>query len=211
MTVFEILKLVSSLSVGLDEPTESDFAIFLRYLNLVHFELFRRTASFNEDLQTKVESLDVVDGVAPATANPPFAIKNVFLPNQNVRLDKTSFSKVVQYDPGVQNAGYPRKWYYHNGVINIYPKATQQISVVYLANPEPFTLYTTGDQIPYPPFFHQVLVDGTCYYLFQDEAGFNNPIKMAECKNRYDRGQAEMINYLMLLSSDPNLSTYLDV
>lgn len=211
MSVLEILKLISSLSVGKDNPTDKELLIYLRYLNLVHFELYRRTVLYNEDAVNLVETLIVNDGAASKTVVPIFKPKLVWLNESNVVLERTTLSVIQATDPDIQRVGNCSKWYYHRGFIFVYPLDSRTINISYLPQPILFDINTTAEEIPYPVFFHQVLVDGACYYLFQGEGGLRDPIKVIEAKERYAKGQAELISYLSSFSVDPNLSTYRDI
>lgn len=211
MNVLEILKLANSLSVGLDEPTEEDLLICLKYLNLIHFELYRRTAVLNEDAQCLKEQLNVNNGVADKTAYPIFKPKVVWLPDSNVVLKKTTLSAIQNIDPDIKNIGNCNSWYYFNGLIFVYPLDNKPINILYLPTPLNLEINSQETDIPYPPFFHQVLVDGICYYIFLNENDLKDPIKSIEFRKKYENGQAELISYLKMFSDEPNLSTYQDI
>ncbi|CAK9254197.1 unnamed protein product [Sphagnum jensenii] len=138
---FEIINLVSDLSIGLDTPTPDDQAVFVRYLNLAHGRTF---------------------------------------PKNSRR----------------QPCGQPWAWYYASQNLYVYPLTTSdpdagsgQLGVSYIAQPVSLSLATVSADLPYPAHYHPVLVDGTCYYLFQTEAGFKNDLKMKLALGTMGAGQ----------------------
>lgn len=209
MNVKEIVNLVANLSIGLEDPTSDDQDIFLKYVNLVHFELYGKTVANNPFITVLSETLNVVDGVAANTAVAPFIFKNVCLVG-GTTLNKTSADAIFSKDPTLKSVGLPSLWYFFNGKINIYPRATQAIVVRYTPSPLPFTLLTIEADIPYPSISHQVLIDGAAYYLYQSEAGFKAEGKLYETKMRYESGKTQLLSYLQSIGGNPNLSTYTD-
>jgi hypothetical protein len=208
MDVKEILALVSDLSIGLDEPTASDMAIYLKYLNLVHNELFRKVAAFNPKVPITREELNANDGILPALQSFPSLIRSIYQKDKNKSLVSSSFDRILGYDPGLVNNGDPQFWYFSENKICVSPKYTGVIGVVYVPSPESLTLDTLSDDIPYPALYHSVLVDGTCYYLFQGEDGFKDQVKMQSAIIRWEKGQNELIAFLGNLSGQSNYSTY---
>lgn len=210
MNVKEIVDLVAGLSIGLEQPTPDDQDIFLKYVNLVHFELYSKTVANNPFIQTVTETVNVVDGVAANTAVAPFIFRHVYLPSGRA-LRKTSAEDILKRDPTLKTVGFSSLWYFFNGRINIYPKSTQAIGVLYVPSPRQFTLTTLEAEIPYPPISHQILVDGAAYYLYQSEAGFKAEGKLYETKMRYESGKTQLLSYLQTIGGNPHLSTYRDV
>lgn len=210
MNVKEIIDLVAALSIGLEQPTQDDQDIFLKYVNLVHFELYSKTVANNPFITRKREILSVNDGVANVTETTPFIFSNVYLLDGKP-LKKTSADDIFKRDPGLTAAGYPSLWYFFNSRINVYPKATQSIGVLYVPSPQQFTLETPEAKIPYPAISHQVLVDGAAYYLYQSEAGFKAERKLIETKIRYESGKTQLLSYLQSVGGNPHLSTYRNV
>lgn len=219
MNVAEIINLVADLSIGLDTPAADDQAVFLKYLNLAHAELFRKTAAASPVVKILRENnLNVTDGKVDALSQSPFLIRTVTMMDQNKPLLATSLEAIEKTDPLLTKTGQPWGWYYANKTVCIYPLAssnaeagTNQVGVSYLAEPLSLTLNTLSADIPYPALYHPVLVDGTCYYLFQTEAGFKNDLKMKLALDRWERGKSELLCYLRNLSGQQYYSTYTEV
>lgn len=219
MDVVKIIDLVADLSIGLDTPTADDQAVFLKYLNLTHAELFRKTAAASPVVKILRENnLNVTNGKVDPLRQTPFLIRSVTLMDQKKPLIATSLEVLERNDPLLTRTGQPWGWYYANKSVFIYPltssvpeAGTGQVGVSYIAEPAPLLLTTLSVDIPYPALYHPVLVDGTCYYLFQTEAGFKNDLKMTVALDRWERGKSELLYYLRNLSGQQYYSTYTEV
>lgn len=212
MNVKEIITLVSSLSIGLDEPTDSDTAIFLRYLNLCYFELLRLTILKNPIYPKVRATLPSTNGVLAPTANSIFSIRGVYLPDSNTPLTKTDFDAVFKIDPALKETSTsPQFYYFDSGNINIYPLFTGNIGIVYCSNPLPLTINSLSYDIYIPEIYHSVLVDGTSYYLFQSETGFKNTMKEQQSLARWNDGKTNLDAYLISLGGQKHYSTYSSV
>jgi hypothetical protein len=209
MNAKEIITLVSSQSIGLDDPSDSDIAIFLRYLNLTYFELLRLTILKNPVYPKVRETLECTDGVLDPTAKSIFSIRGVYLPESNKPLTGTNFDAVFEIDPGLKETSTtPELYYYDSGNVNIYPLYTGSIGIIYAANPELLNINSLSNNIYIPEIYHSVLVDGTSYYLFQSETGFRNQMKIQESLKRWSDGKADLNGYLSRLVGQKHYSTY---
>jgi hypothetical protein len=56
--------------------------------------------------------------------------------------------------------------------------------------------------------YHQVLVDGASYYLFQSETGFKDQIKMQSAMMRWEENKKKLFSYMKNISGQKILSTY---
>jgi hypothetical protein len=219
MDVTEIINLVSDLSIGLDSPTPDDQVVFVRYLNLAHAELFRKTAAVSPVVRILRENnLNVTNGQVDPLTQTPFLIRSVTMMDQKKPLAATSLEEIEKTDPLLTKTGQPWAWYYANSSVFVYPLTTSdaqagsgQAGVSYIAQPSALTLTTVSADLPYPALYHPVLVDGTCYYLFQTEAGFKNDLKMKLALERWERGKSELLCYLRNLSGQQYYSTYTEV
>lgn len=214
MFVGEILNLVAQLSIGLDSPTTDDQSIFLNYLNLAHFELYKKVASVNTIIPIQRDILNVADGVVDPLTQPIFNIRSVYRKDINLQLIPSSFDKIQVMDPSLIITGEPAYWYYINSTLNVWPLFTQAtenggIGVVYDVQPVLFDLDDNSDlSVYYPIAYHPLLVDGTCYYMFQSETGFRNESKMTLMYNRWEAGKTTLYNYLMMSGGKNLYSTY---
>lgn len=212
MLVSDVLDLVANLSIGLDNPTQDDEEIFLRYLNLAHFELFSRTASINPFVTIQSDVLNVNDGVVDNLTAPLFSIRSVYSTDSKSSLIPYSYNRILDLDPTLTQTGQPQYWYYVNNTLNVWPLWTKDegIGVRYVVAAEPFDL--NDDLSPlYPPTFHPLLVDGTCYYLFQTESGFKNETKMLKAEKRWMNGTTDLYNYLLMVGGKPIYSTFSNI
>ena len=64
MDVSQILTLLATLSIGLDEPTDSDVVVFMQYINLCYFEILQETIAQNPLVVINHELLDCKIGRA---------------------------------------------------------------------------------------------------------------------------------------------------
>src|ERR1051325_7070211 len=175
MNVADIIALLANLSIGLDDPDESDIVVFMQYINLCYFELLQSTIAQNPLVVKLNEQVDCTDGVLSATSQLIFIPKGVYSFSSNTPLDPTIEENVLKKDPGLKKNGLPMEWYYANGVLNVYPLTTSLASegngfgVRYIPQPPPLSFFSTSSDILIPPLYQQVLADGASYYLFQSE------------------------------------------
>lgn len=214
MDVSQILKLLATLSIGLDDPTESDVIVFMQYINLCYFELLQETISQNPLVAVLNESLDCNDGNLDATANPIFIPKSIYKIATNTPMSGTTYDDVIKKDPGLIKKGEPQEWYYSGGVISVYPKTTSLVNagggfgVRYIAQPQPLLATSPSSSILIPTLYQQVLADGASYYLFQSETGFKDQLKMQAAMARWQEGKQKLFAYMKNISGKKYFSTY---
>lgn len=209
MLVSDILDLMANLGIGLDEPTKDDNEIYLRYLNLAHFELYRHTASVNPFLILQKDILSVNNGVVDSLTAPLFSIRKVYRTDTNLGLIAYSIDKVLDSDPSLSVIGNPIYWYYANNNLNVWPLWTQQDGLGVIYNTEINYLKINDDLNSYYPLsFHPLLADGAVYYLFQSETGFKNDIKMKKAEERWNEGRTNLYNYFLTVAGKPIYSTF---
>jgi hypothetical protein len=207
MDVRGIINMISSLSVGLDEPTQADVSVYLSYLNQVHLKLYRQTAPNNPFLVLGREILPVVDGIVSPTSEPFFMLRSIYT-EQGTPLTASSLDNILKEDPRLTRRATPTQWYFSSNAISVYPLFTGNVGVLYVKNPTLFNINTTEEQIPYPAAYHDVLVNGTLFYLFSQEAGFRTDGKMAEVKQLWEQQSQELLTYLIKISGKKLYSTY---
>ncbi len=212
MDVREILDLAAQQSVGLESPTALDQSVYLKYLNLVHAELYRKTAPINPQAEMVTETHETPDGSFKPQGF-PVIIRSVYvaIANNPLILKPITYDKILAKDPEMLLAGQPRYWFFLNKKIQTYPKQENTFKIIYVKEPDPLTIETLSEQIPYPPLYHQVLIDGTCYYLFQGETGMKNKEELTLALNKWERGRQELYSYLMNLSGTNLISTFSEV
>lgn len=198
MNVSDLLTLMGHLSLGNDNVSNAEREIFLQYLNLAHFELYQQTASLNMDLAW-ARTLTTEEGEISLTLPVPvYIIQHVYDLTHHRSLTRVSVIELLQFNPESEGVGLPRFYYIIGPEMHFYPVPTSRLTVkvLYIPQPVSFREETLEDAIPYPLAYHPVLVDGALYYLFQDQSGFKNPLKMAEAKQRWKGGKSRLLAYL---------------
>lgn len=209
MNVSDILNDIGLLGVGLENPTSEDQAVFLKYLNLAHFDLFRKTAALNPKVIVLHQTVNANNGVLDPLAFYPFLVKKVYVVQQNWLLNPISIDVIQKDDPSISKVETrPQYWYYYNNTLNIYPLYTGQIGVFYIPDPISLEADTYEINIPYPVAFHPILIDGACYYLFQGEGAFKDALKMQTALARWEQGKTELMSYLTTLAGQSYYSTF---
>jgi hypothetical protein len=214
MLVGEIIDLIAKLSIGLDSPTVDDRSIYLSYLNLAHFELYKKVAAVNTRIAIQRDILNVTNGVVDPLTKDMFNIRSVYRNDINFQLKPYSFDKIQTRDPSLIYTGQPTYWYYINNQLTVWPLFTQTvenggIGVVYDLQPLPFDLDDNSDlSIYYPVPYHPVLIDGASYYMFQSETGFRTESKMNSMMTRWETGKNNLYNYLRVSGGKSTYSTY---
>ncbi|WP_192483165.1 MULTISPECIES: hypothetical protein [Cysteiniphilum] len=227
MNVSEMIDRLTLLSVGLDSVDTAEKQIFLKYLNIVHFELFRITALFNPYVSATVieYNSDTANVVLTAKGwigsffqKNSHAITGVYYKDSGgvTKLKQTSVSQIFETDPLLEKIDKPAYWYYNNASAYIYPylntyPAGCSLVLTYIKNPTPLELTTYEDAVPYPPTFHQLLVDGAAYYMYQSEGGLKNKDEINASLIKYERGKGELLNYFNTLSGNGVISTYSEI
>lgn len=219
MDVSQILRLLATLSIGLDDidvdnPLDGDVIVYMQFINLAYLEIIQSTISQNPLVVKLNEAVDCNNGVLSPTTKPIFIPKSIYNVTTNIPLIPTIEENILKKDPGVKQTGIPQEWYYANGVLNVYPLTTNLVNVGggygvrYIAQPPPLTNKSLSADILIPPLFQQVLADGASYYLFQSETGFKDQVKMQAAMARWETGKRKLFSYMTNISGDKFLSTY---
>jgi hypothetical protein len=214
MDVSEILKLLATLSIGLDDPDDGDTVVFMKYINLCYFELLQVVLTESPIVVKLHEQLDCTNGVLSPTSQPIFIPKAVYNIANNVPMLGTTEEDILKFDPAIKKTGNPQEWYYANGVINTYPLSTSTVitgggfGIRYIAQPKPLTSLSLSSDILIPTMYQQVLADGASYYVFQSETGFKDQTKMMDAKMRWEDGKKKLFSYMKNISGKKHYSTY---
>ncbi len=209
MRVSEILTLMGHLSVGNDNITPTERAIFLAYLNLAHWELYQETANFNQDLLLQ-ENLTSEQGANSVTlSRMPYLVSSAYDETHKRILTRLCVEDAVEHNPDATVQGTPFAWFIQKNILSLVPPQTAPVSVTVWYIPQPSTLTEAMEEedIPYPVAWHPVLVDGALYYLFQEEGGFKSASKELEARKRWESGKSKLLSYLYS-SSGQTFSTF---
>ena len=212
MNVREIIKLAAEQSVGLEDLSPEDASLYLKYLNLVHAELYRKLAQINPFAPIAKDTVSAIGGRITLETM-PLVVKSLYVPisGNPLVLKPIMHDTILERDPERAMGGMPQYWYFFNQGIEVYPSYEGALKLVCIKDPEMFTIETVEAQIPYPPSYHQVLVDGTCYYLFQGETGLKNKEELGTSLAKWETGKRELYAYLLNLSGTRLISTYSEV
>jgi hypothetical protein len=198
MEVSTLLSLMGNLSLGNDNITQVERAIFLQYLNLANLELYQITANFNQDLLVQVTLANQVDSNQVQLPETPYLVNSVYDLTHQRQLRRISLSDAITKDPAFTANGNPTQYFVKRDVLEFVPTQTTITSIKIWYVPQPIILAenTPEQDIPYPLAYHPVLVDGALYYLFQEEGGFKNLQKAQAAQARWEIGQTRLLAYL---------------
>lgn len=214
MDVSEIITLLARLSIGLDKPDDEETVIYLQFINLAYFELLMATLNQSPTVVKLNERLDCTNGILSNTSQEIFIPKGVYDIKTNRPLLGTSEEDVLKNDPALVKTGSPQTWYYANGVLNTYPLSTSLvikgggIGVRYIAKPPLLTALSQSADILIPSMYHQILVDGASYYVFQSEPGFKGENQMMSARVKWEDGKKKLFSYMENISGKKHLSTF---
>ena len=198
MTVAELINLMGTLSLGNENISAQERAIYLQYLNLAHLDLYSATANLNQSLLL-CQTLENEEGASSMTLpHNPFLIDRVYIASLKKGLKQSSLANILAVDPDLSQTGDPQSFYVQKDQLWLYPHQTSSYTttVWYVPNPAPLTENTPEEDIPYPIPYHPVLADGALYYVFQDEGGFKNTQRESQAKARWQTGKARLLSYL---------------
>lgn len=203
MNVSDILDLMGDFSIGGGNVSDTQRSLFLKYLNLYQDDLYSRTALFNETVSSVEVFNDAYDsdnGIV--IAGSPMMVSSVFDLDNKFYLKRKSKSEATNifYSQTGMSAVYSVSLNQEDITFSIflYPvPSTPKVSINWVKNPLVFTETTLSQDIPFPEVFHQVLVDGGLWYVFQEEGGFRDALKARESKARCMTKEHQLISFLM--------------
>jgi hypothetical protein len=212
MQVSDLITLMGTLSVGSDNVTPSERAIFLQYLNLAHFQLYQETSTWNDDLLVEETLRTSAELPIITLSQIPFVMIGVFDNTNKRTLSQKSIQDLIIEDPSFSATGKPKSFYLIKDQLNFYPVPSDILEVKAWYTPQPTSLKDNSEEIdiPYPLAFHPILVDGALYYLFQQEGGFKNTVKEGEARERWNNGKSFLLSYFYSRRPD-SLSTFSNV
>ncbi len=209
MQVAVLLTLMGNLSLGNDNITPSERALFLQYLNLAHLELYQITANFNQDLLLRENLANAQDSNQIPLTQMPYLVSSVYDVTHKKKLIRRSLGDAIDDDPDFSQRGLPCQYFLQKNILQFIPAQTAVTPVVVWYCPQPSLLAEemAEQDIPYPLAYHPVLADGGLYYLFQQEGGFKNTQKEDEANKRWEKGKSRLLSYLYT-SSGQYISTF---
>ena len=207
MNVSDILDIIGDFSVSGSNVTEEQRNLFLRYLNLYKDSLYRKTAAFDNNLITVQPFSAAYDSNIGLELASPSLMFVSSVTNLNNSESLRQISKVDAYklyykvDSFIESE--PKSFTIYSNYshdlfsVFVYPVPSNiNVVVGFIDNPNDFTEDTLSADIPFPPLYHQVLVDGTLWYVFQEIGGFRDSLKAREAKDRCLKGENELSGFL---------------
>lgn len=210
MDVQDIIQLIANQGLGNDTPTPADQVIYLRYLNIAHDDLYRSVKILDPDRASISTQITVTDGQADLPGDvmqivsairirlppPQEDWRALINPAKDGKLVQKTLGWIESRDPMVSQTGDPEYYYLAGNKIGTYPVTTHLLKIRYIPKPQPFTLQTLASQIPYPPEYHSILVDGALFYLFQGEGGFKSGPRARDAQLKWLRGKTSLCNFI---------------
>jgi hypothetical protein len=210
LNVAEIVDTMCLLGIGEANQPQLEKDIALKYLNLVHAELYRKTAIFNTDAISHEELTSVAGESTVVLSRIPHAISTIIVQGQPKELTGIGRLKFLKNKILNPNSGNPCYYTYDLEDISfwpILPNSVYVMDVLFIIPWGPFDYDTLESDIPYPPLFHSILVDGGLTYLYQDEGGFRTADKVKKTEERWKDGKAEILSYFYG-STKQSIGTY---
>lgn len=127
MDVSQILQLLGTLSIGLDQPSDSDIVVYLLYLNIAYSEILQETLTQNPNVPILTDTLIPASNGSISMiqfSQNPFIIKTVYDAGSNITLRPTNLQAIQEKDPQFLSSSAPSQWYMSGGNVNIYPYPT---------------------------------------------------------------------------------------
>ena len=152
LQVAALLNLMGNLSLGNDNITEVERAIFLQYLNLAHLELYQVTANLNQDLLIQETVANQVDSNQVQLPETPYLVNSVYDLTHQRQLRRISLTDAIERDPAFVSTGTPCQYFVRQDMIRFVPVQTAVTSIKVWYVPQPITLteQTPEQDIPYP-------------------------------------------------------------
>ena len=201
MDVKSILQTVVRLSLGEGDALDEEIQVkYLDYLNRAAETLYQTAAPF-DDFLTISEKFTIIDeSTAVAPSRPIFLLGKCITQDSKYIFKKSSAhfdEKVFLTD--AQMPIFTQK----NDGLYFYTLFTKPYNVLLSYKPN-FTplLYTAKESgIPFRPAFHNKLVFGTLYYLYQDMDGFKSSVKEKICIAEWNSAISKYSAFLFNSSS----------
>lgn len=210
MTVSEIIELIAIVSFNDDNPSATDRARILRYINLANDQVFSKVSQIGSAFISQNTNLTLVNNEVALPTDHYKTIRVVDTTNNAVITAKEVEAIEEELDPSLSQQGRPQFYYIEGGNIKVWPLQDVNLRMRYTPVNTPLVDETSADNILYPAPFHQVLVDGGLYYMFEDERDRRAIQEIAIAGQRFDDRLAALIEYYRNESREPQTVDYQD-
>lgn len=191
MDVSGILERAIELSVGVDNVDTEEEYLYLKYLNMAANELYQRTAGFDELLErTHIEDGFDESGELKITVASEdmsfFLVKKVMTANETFKQVPLSKIAEMKFKEEVGDPVFAVK----PASLVLYSKVEKpyKLFVSYVPKFKLLKDTTVEADIPFRPEFHELLVYGTLYYIYQDIDGFKSSTKESVAAKEWNDG-----------------------
>lgn len=214
MNVRELINQIGLRAFGIESPTEIDRKIYLDLLNTVHFELYRKTALVSPCVEEALRKVELKEGekfpLPSCFLNKmPFMIKKVTVKDKSLK--QTQLGKILDTDPRLTKSGDPEYWGLFSKSLFIYPAYKGDAFVHAVEDCMLLKEDTLEEEIPYPPMYHDVLVDGCVAKTLSTEGGLKNSKEAEYSSIRWTKGYNELYQYYLSLTGEKGSSTFSNV
>lgn len=198
MDVKDIIDLMSQTSIGIDESTVATRKIYLKYLNLYHFELYNKVVKVNPFIETNEifrveEDLNLLlkkDGSKLRYNNNFVDIKNIIF----IKIRNGLFGELLPFYIK-DNCVFIDK------PIGFFKKNYSWVKLNCTPCAKMLEENTKQEDIPYPANYQQVLIYGANYHMYQNEGGMRSTsqmqFNMVKCKDL----ESKLITYFYDMSN----------
>lgn len=200
MQVAQMLEILVRFGVRSDLITADEKETYLEYLNLAHQELYRLSASLNEDaLSTEVVGTAVANGYT-SLLEVPFKVIKVVEKTENIVLVPTTYSLIKNdyptYTLDSPYEGTPTSYFMRGSKLYIAPAKETTLDVLYI--PPAARLTAQTEDLPYPTSFQPILIDGALKYLYQDveESTIKDEARIRNAAINWELGKGKLMTYL---------------
>jgi len=196
MDVNSIISQIAYLSLDEDSPSSAMQTRILAYVNNAYREAFRQTAAANKQNLMTTETVTITSGAGTMTAS-PFKIEQVVDTGQDFVLSPSTILEVEQRDRELDDSGNPTV-YYMTGEqdINTHPIDSTSLRVRYIPDYVELAVDGAESTIKLPRSYHDLLVDGALFYMYQDERDVRAIQEINAAKTLFDIKLNDVKRYL---------------
>lgn len=209
MTVAELINQIAAISFNDDNASSADRARILRYLNLANNKIFYKISQIASAFVSQTTTLSLTSGAVALPSDHYKTIKIIDTTNSAVLVPK-EIEAIEDEDPALSATGNPRNYYIEGGNLKVYPSQDINIRMRYTPVVEPLVDEASEATILYPRPFHEVLIDGGLYYMFEDERDTRALQEIALADNKFNQGIAALVEYYRNESRQPQTVEYVD-
>jgi len=205
MNVSQIIDLVAQVSFNDDVPSATDRARILSYINLANNDVYQQVAQIGSAFLSNAQQLTLTAAAVDLPSDFFKSISVVDLTN-GFTLSAKQVEDIEKEDPLLDATGSPVHFYIEGGQMKVYPAEDIDLRLRYTPNLALLEDNDSLSQVTYPAQFHQILVEGGLYYMFEDERDIRTNAEIARSEVRYEKLKTNLVNYYKTESRQPLVS-----